>query len=118
MANYATSTDYTAYLSGREAVIGTASFDFYARQATMRINNATFNRIETVTDNIKYCCCEVAEILYKQDNEKIGVTSEKVGGYSVNFESAKDRDLTYNTLVRRAIINWLYDTDLLYCGVE
>ena len=117
MTSYITITDYTAYLAGKEAVIDTASFDFYAMQATMRINNATFNRIETVTDNIKYCCCEVAEILYKQDNEKIGVAAEKVGGYSVNFESTKDRDLAYSLLLKRSISNWLWSTGLLYCGV-
>ena len=59
MTNYATQSDYTAYLSGKEVVIDTASFDFYSRKATQLINTATFGRIVEVTDEIKMCCCRI-----------------------------------------------------------
>lgn len=114
MTNYATSTNYTAYLSGKEAVIDTASFDFYARKATQLINQQTFGRIVEVTDEIKSCCCEVAESFYKQDNDK-GITSEKVGNYSVskNVKTVSDYSCDRIGIIRDCLL----DTGLLYKGV-
>ena len=114
MANYANAADYTAFLSGKEAVINAASFDFYARKATQLINQQTFGNISEVTDNIKNCCCEVAESFYKQDNDK-GITSEKVGNYSVskNVKSGADYSSDRTGIIR----SYLLDTGLLYKGV-
>lgn len=117
MTNYATSEDYTAYLSGKEAVINTASFDFYSRKATKLISQMTFDRLIEIDipEEVKLCCCEVAESIFKQDQKSADITSEKVGNYSVsrNVMSASDYDAS-----RRAIIkNWLADTGLIYKGV-
>ncbi len=115
MTNYATQSDYTAYLSGKEVVIDTASFDFYSRKATQLINTATFGRIVEVTDEIKMCCCEVAESFYNQDNDE-RETSEKVGSYSVTKNVKSDSDYSRE---RTGIIRaYLLDTGLLYRGVD
>lgn len=117
MTIYASTEDYTAYLLGKEAVIDTVSFNFYARQASKEINKATYNRIVEVTDNVKMCCCEVAELIYSFDTskQKRGISSEKVGEYSIGYVAPTTNDLA---LKARAIIQtWLADTGLLYCGV-
>ena len=58
------------YLCGKSAVIDTASFDFYARKATQRIKVFTFDNIDesNIPEYVKFCCCEVAELLYKDEN--------------------------------------------------
>lgn len=114
MVNYASAADYATYLSGREAVINAASFDFYARKATQLINQQTFGNISEITDYITDCCCEVAESFYKQDNDK-GITSEKVGNYSVSKTVKSGAD--YNSDRTGIIREYLLDTGLLYKGV-
>jgi hypothetical protein len=115
MTNFATSTDYDTYLAGKEAVIDTASFDYYARKATQLINQMTFNRITETTEKIKFCCCEVAESFYKQEQKTSEISSEKVGNYSVTktVKSAPEWDSERTGIIR----NWLLDTGLLYKGV-
>ena len=115
MANYATSADYQEYLSGKEAVIDTASFAFFARKATQLINQQTFGNISEVTEAIKNCCCEVAESFFKQDQKSAEITSEKVGNYSVtkNVKTAPEYDSERTGIIR----SWLLDTGLLYRGV-
>ena len=60
--NYADFDFYTSeYLCGKEAVIDTASFNFYARKATQKIKQYTFDIVpKDVPQCVKMCCCEVA----------------------------------------------------------
>ena len=66
MNAYADAAYYTGtYLSGREQSIPSAQFPYYARDATMRIRQRTYGRVpETVPEEVKLCCCELAELTY------------------------------------------------------
>lgn len=107
------------YLCWKEAVIDTASFDYYAQKATQKINQYTFGRIgDDVPKCVKLCCCELAELLYKADSKcaNNGISSEKVGDVSVSYESEESQRKVLSNNIRSAIYSWLADTGLLYRG--
>lgn len=110
------------YLFGRNAVVDTASFDFYARKATQKIKTYTFNNIDesTIPECVKLCCCEVAELLYKDENSTNvnSISSERVGDVSVSYESADSQRQVLSKNIRTAIRSWLADSGLLYRGVS
>lgn len=119
---YASEADYKEYLSGREAVINTA-FLFYARQASQKIQQYTFNNIDenNIPAEVKMCCCEISENLYRSelvDKKSGGASSEAVAGWSKSYESAESRKNALDKSVRDCIYKWLGDTGLLYSGVK
>jgi hypothetical protein len=119
MTNYANFAYYTGTYKG--AVIDTASFDLNSRKATLIIRQHTFNRIpeNNIPDEVKMCCCELAELLYKQDIEDKGnISSEKVGDYSVSYENSTDRKNLADGKAIEIINNWLLVTGLLYRGCD
>ena len=108
------------YLDGKEAVLDAASFSRWERKASNMVRNMTFGNIDETGDipeQVQMCVCEVAEVLVKQEKraEHDGVTSEKVGDYSVTYaaQTKSDRQNEISSVVRE----WLQDTGLLYCGV-
>ena len=108
-----------SYLCGRAAVI-TAAFDFYARKATQQIKRYTFNHVDesNIPDEVKNCCCEIAEILYSDEHtSETGVSSESVGGWSRSYESTEAKRAALNQSVRNAVYAWLSNTGLLYRGL-
>ncbi len=122
MANYVDNMYYTdTYLAGKEAVVDAASFNFYARQATQIIRQHTFNRVSkgNIPEEVKMCCCELAELAYKaeKDKAKAKVSSEKVGSFSVEYKTPEQIDQGYNAGVNAALGNWLGMTGLLYRGM-
>ena len=125
MISYTTHNYYTCkYLMGRQAVIDTAVFPFYAQKATQVIKQYTFDNIDETKpfkDEIQMCCCEVAERLYETEEQNkskpVGVTSEKVGEYSVSYESSKASEDISNKRIRNIIYSWLSNTGYLYKGV-
>lgn len=118
MNNYA---DYAYYQETyKGAVLDTASFDTYARQATVYIKIQTFSRIDdaNISDEVKMCCCDIAEITYKADKIRhSGSTSEKVGSYSVSYESNAEIDKKLMSDSYTSLIAWLGTTGLLYRGL-
>ena len=123
MINYADHAYYTEIYKG--AVIDAASFDFNSRKATQIIKQHTFNRVHAnnILEEVKMCCCELAEYLYKKDiadndteaNIK-GLTSETTGGHSASYENAEARERATNNIIKGIIYNWLAMTGLLYRG--
>ncbi len=109
------------YLSGKKAVIDTASFGFYARKATQIIKTYTFENVDedNIPECVKMCCCEVAELLFKADNSSAGngISSEKVGDQSISYESADSQRHALSSNIKSVIYSWLADTGLLYRGV-
>lgn len=111
------------YLLGRKPVIK-AGFDYYARSASRIMNTLTFGRIdklEELTDDIRMCCCELAESCYTNEKERKaagGKTSEKIGTYSVTYS---DKILSRYDIdpvdTMRIIKKWLSETGLLYRGI-
>lgn len=102
------------YLLGKEAVIPTASFAFYAKGATRLIDSTTNNQA-TDTESVKQCCCELAELAYNADVAKSYPQSEKVGDYAVTY--SPQSAVEYAADVGRVLRKWLGNTGFLYCGV-
>jgi len=123
MTNYADITFYTGtYLAGKEAVIDTASFIVCARKASQIIKQSTLGNINEmlpIIEEVKMCCCEVAEQLFKQEQimkTSNGIASEKVGEYAVSYVDA-EKIRTANIDSINSIINdWLLMTGLMYRG--
>lgn len=117
MTNYA---DFTYYVSTyKGAVIDTASLYLYARKATLEIKKYTLGNVDeaNIPDDVKMCCCEVAEALFKADQEDTkGIASEKVGEYTVSYVSHEAKEKLLSVSVRSIIYNWLAMTGLLYRG--
>lgn len=120
---YAAEQDYqNEYLMGRKPVIRTG-FDFYARQASQVIDVYTFGRLKDlpeVPEPVRLCCCELAEAEYRREKlqrEAAGKTSEKVGTYSVSFESTQESTAAAAKEKRDIVMKWLADTGLCYQGV-
>lgn len=70
------------------------SFPKYSTDATRRINIYTKHRINNITDDIKNACCEIAELLLKQDSlydatikSDNEITSETVGSHSITYSN-------------------------------
>lgn len=124
MKVYADDTFYKdKFLLGRKPVISTG-FGFYARSASKIMNSLTFGRIDklnVLTDDIKMCCCEIAERCYTNEKEHKasgGKTSEKIGTYSATFSDKALSDTDISAADAYRIINkWLSETGLLYRGI-
>lgn len=117
MTNYADAAYYTDTYKG--AVLDTASFPRWAMKATLEIKKYSFNRVDdaNILDEVKMCCCELSELLYKADQEDTkGIAVEKVGEYSVSYVSPEAKEKLMSTSIRSVIYNWLAMTDLLYRG--
>lgn len=124
MRTYANAEYYAnEYLAGKKPGIK-AGFDYYAREASRIIDQNTFNRLkdtEDVMEEVKMCCCELAEQCFNQQTIKTktgGKVSEKVGTYSVSFASASECSQSDWAEERGIIMKWLGNTGLCYCGVR
>lgn len=103
------------YLLGKEEVIDTTSFLYYATKATALIRQATYGKSDTTpTDSVKMCCCEIAEVMHSYEQSSSNVTSEKVGEYSVSYQQATQDDCTKK--VNHSISNWI-SSEMRYVGV-
>ncbi len=122
MITFASEDDYKEYLSGREAVIP-AAFSFYSRQASQIIKQYTFTNIDEnhIPDEVKMCCCELAETLYRDElaqQQSDGVSSESVAGWSKSYEDTASRRTALKSSQRDCVYKWLGNTGLLYSGVR
>ncbi len=120
MEPYADFDFYTkTYLSGREAVLDAASFPFFARRATQEIARYIGENLSGGTpDCIKYCCCEVAELLYtaRQEEAMHSISSESVGDWSRQYESGEAATRAFRKKICSAVYAWLTGSGLLYAG--
>jgi hypothetical protein len=115
-------TDYVYYQNTYKGdLIPSNKFELYSRKATQYIKINTFERIDEldIPDEVKMCCCELAELEYKSDNiaKTDGVTSEKVGEYSVSYESTQTIRDNKQKDMRNVLKLWLANTGLLYRGL-
>ena len=106
------------YLCERKEAISTASFNFYSKKASARIRAVINQEPETIPEELKMCCCEVAELIYKSEQQTTGVSSESVGGWSKSFESSEATIKNTDKLITQSIKEWLCDTGLLFAGVR
>ena len=125
MTVYADYKFYTnEYLAGRSASVTEADFTYYARSASKVIDTYTFGNIdaENVPEEVRMCCCELAEQAYKADTSqaasKQGVASESVQGWSQSYESSEACQRAAQRAQRDCVYKWLSGTGLLYSGVK
>ena len=120
MTVYADNEFYTGtYRKNNNPLVPIELFGFYARKASSYINQYTFDNIgENVPNTVKLCCCDLAEALYNIDNSLSagGISSERVGDVSVNYESEEIKRQNLPKTVRNIIYSWLGDTGLLFSG--
>lgn len=119
--SYATLSYYAdVYSRNRKSAIEPNDFPFYAMKATQIIKRYMGGKVYETDppECVKMCCCEIAEILYtcEQKRKTYGITSEKVGDLSVNYESTQSAAEAEERKIKQAIYLWLADTGLLYRG--
>ncbi|MBP3272606.1 MAG: hypothetical protein J6M17_10345 [Ruminococcus sp.] len=123
MTIYADENFYASeYLAGKKAVI-TAAYTYYFREASRIIDVYTFGNVsaEDVPDEVRMCCCELAEQICAYDAEQEdsnGKSAESVQGWSVTYASAAEKKAQLDSRQRDIICKWLSGTGLLYSGVR
>ena len=120
----------SGYLMGRDPKLSEDEFPLWEKQAERVLNQYTFSRLVSnfglITDEVKDCTCELAELLYQAD--KSAQQAADQGGvlqsYSNDGESGTF-DLSQSTFteegkqkkIREIIYRYLGNTGLLYSGV-
>ncbi len=117
------------YLLGREPTVPEDDFMFWEKQTERVLNQYTFGRLtadtELLTDEVKDCACELAELLYQADKsaQQAAVQGGVLQSYSNDGESGTF-DLSHSTFteegkakkIREIIHRYLGNTGLLYRG--
>ena len=120
----------SGYLMGRDPKLSEDEFPLWEKEAERVLNQYTFSRLVSnfglITDEVKDCTCELAELLYQAD--KSAQQAAEQGGvlqsYSNDGESGTF-DLSQSTFteegkqkkIREIIYRYLGNTGLLYSGV-
>ena len=86
--------DYSYYLAGYlhkdSGLISAADFPFYAQQAGSRMDYLTWGRIADALEEreeIKLCCCEMAEAIYRYEKARENASGAPVASWSNDGES-------------------------------
>lgn len=114
--------DYTYYsTSYLGTLIAESAFPQLALRASAVIDQITFNRAATDTENttaIKNAMCAVAEELQRQDRSAgvDGVASESQGQYSVTYLANSNRSRSNIQKLQDAANVWLANTYLMFAG--
>lgn len=120
----------SGYLMGRDPKLSEDEFSLWEKQAERVLNQYTFSRLASnfglITDDVKDCACELAELLYQAD--KSTQQAAEQGGilqsYSNDGESGTF-DVSQSTFTeegkakktREIVYRYLGNTGLLYAGV-
>ena len=120
----------SGYLLGRDPKLSEDGFPFWEKQAERVLNQYTFSRLVSnfglITDEVKDCTCELAELLYQAD--KSAQQAAEQGGilqsYSNDGESGTF-DVSQSTFTeegkakktREIVYRYLGNTGLSYAGV-
>ena len=107
------------FLLGGETKIPQGEFSHLAVEAMQEIKTAIFGADvpSEFEENIKMCCCALAQVIFADSQNSGGKTSEKVGTYSVSFESSAAKLQKLKEDKRAVIRRYLADTGLLFSGV-
>jgi hypothetical protein len=115
---YAELTYYKDTYKG--SAIPDAVFDYWATQASGRIDQVTFDRSTSAEgedlDKVKMATCAVAEVMYEIKTAGGIVTSERVGSFSRTLkvpENDSQKQRTYD-----AAKLYLGRTGLMYRGID
>jgi len=130
---YASYKDYDK--SYNNGIIPSESFNDYSVKASSRIDYYTSNRAKSVTDEdivnqLISATCEIAELLYKQDQLKVSLNdntstkaSETVGPHSISYvnkSSLQSQQILSNNELEHECysiaLRYLSTTGLMYRG--
>jgi hypothetical protein len=119
MTAYADFTYYSGTYLG--TAISEASFPALALKASAVIDQITFGRAATDTENetaIKNAMCAVAEELQKQDAQggADGIASESQGNYSVSYTTTSNKSKSNTQKLQDVARLWLANTYLMFAG--
>lgn len=121
------------YLMGKDPAVPEEQFPFWEKQACKEIDKRTLSRLtvhpELVTDGVKDCACELAELLYQADSVSQKALQQGGAGplssYSNDGESGTfDLSQSAYTEEGKSMKIWetvykhLACTGLLYAGVR
>ena len=115
-------TNFTFYATSYfGTAIAEVDFPQLALHASAIIDNLTFNRAATDTENtvaIKNAMCAVAEELQKQDQNSgvDGIASESQGQYSVSYVATSNRSKSNQAKLQDVAKLWLQNTYLMFAG--
>ena len=130
---YADFSDYEKYSGKKEPLIPGDSWTYWERQAEGEIDKRTMGRLKTdptlVTEAVKNCTCELAELLYKanefeeQARQQGGagpLTSYSNDGESGTFDLSQSiyTEDGKASKVKEIIYRYLAFIGLLYTGVR
>ena len=111
------------YLLGRNSKIPDGEFAYWSMQASGEIRRYTFGRVdamENVPDQVKLCCCEIAETLYAAEaaRDSNGMLLQSYGndGETGTFQVDDFTAFGVQKNVSRITRKWLAGTGLMYCG--
>lgn len=118
------------YLLGREPTVPEDDFMFWEKQTERVLNQHTFDRLTAdmglLTDEVKDCACELAELLYQADKSAQQAAAQ--GGVLQSYSNDGEFgtfDLSQSTFteegkakkISEIIHRYLGNTGLLYRGV-
>lgn len=118
---------YTTEYNTSETALSEQPYLFFAKKATMIIDNFTGGNIDknNPPEEVKMCCCELAEHLNSFENSsatkniKSGISSESVGGWSVSYgTSYSDYTAQSKSEIESIISLWLSNTGLLSLSIK
>lgn len=131
---YADYNYYTSgYLLGRNPVVLEEAFPYWEKQAAREIDKYTYGRLlahpELVSDDVKDCACELAELLYQADSVSQQALQQGGAGPLVSYSNDGESgtfDLSQSSFteegkakkVKEIIYKHLTSTGLLYAGVR
>lgn len=125
---YAEHDHYMKYLLGRSPVVPLKEFPYWENQADKEIDKRTYGQLfghaELVTNEVKDCACELAELLYQahsvsQQHEGAGpLASYSNDGESGTFDLSRSiyTEEGKARKIREIIYKYLANTGLLYAG--
>ena len=120
----------SGYLLGRDPVVPDLTYAYWEKQAERVLNQHTFCRLAAdcnlITDEVKDCTCELAELLYQAD--RTSQQASEQGGFLTSFSNDGESgtfDLSQSNFTeegkarktKEIIYRYLGNTGLLYQGV-
>lgn len=120
----------TGYLLGKAPVVPEKEFAYWEKRAEQVMNAYTFSRLASnfglITDEVKDCACELAELLYQADRSAQRASEQ--GGFLQSYSNDGESgtfDLSQSVYTeegkkkkaREIIYRYLGNTGLLYAGV-
>lgn len=122
----------TGYLLGRPPVIPEDAYPYWEKQAERVLNQYTLSRLvadfNLITDEVKDCTCELAELLYQADTVS-QKAAEQGGGLLSSYSNdgqSETFDLSQSSYTEEGkkrktqeiICKYLGNTGLLYRGMQ